>query len=326
MKTSRVSRVIMLLTAMQSGRPYAAKDLAGILKISRRMVFRDLNELRKVGVPYHFDNKAHYYVIGPEFFLPAINLDAQQALGLLLLVYKAGNHIHFPFKGSTLAAALKIENNLPDEIRRYCNSALPYITIKPGAQEIGDSLAQIFAQLLEAILKKRLVNIRYYSPLEQKDLITDLCPYHLMYDDLRWYVFGKSSLHEEIRPFRLNYIKSLNVLDKCFIEEKEFNVYEYLGRAWSMIPEGRLYNVKLRFLPEVAHSVAEVRWHSTQTVTFQDDGSIIMEFRVDGLNEITWWILSYGDQVQVLAPAALRQRVIKIAQNMVKQNGQLLPI
>jgi proteasome accessory factor B len=93
-----------------------------------------------------------------------------------------------------------------------------------------------------------------------------------------------------------------------------------------MIPEGRLYNVKLRFLPEVAHSVAEVRWHSTQTVTFQDDGSIIMEFRVDGLNEITWWILSYGDQVQVLAPAALRQRVIKIAQNMVKQNGQLLPI
>lgn len=326
MKTSRVSRVIQLLTALQSGQPYAVKDLAEMLKISRRMVFRDLNELRKVGVPCSFDNKARCYVIGPEFFLPAINLNTQEALGLLLLVYKAGNHIHFPFKGLTLAAALKIENNLPGEIRRYCNDALPYITIKPSAQQIGGLLDQIFAQLLEAILKKQLVNIRYCSPIEQKDIITDLHPYHLMYDDIRWYVFGKSSLHKGICPFRLSHIKSLNILDKHFIQEKEFDVYEYLGRAWSMIPEGRLYNVKLRFLPEVARSVAEVRWHSTQTVTFQDDGAIIMEFRVDGLNEITWWVLSYGDKVQVLAPTVLRQRVVQIARNTVKQNEQLLPV
>jgi proteasome accessory factor B len=326
MKTSRLSRVLHLLTALQSGQPYAAKDLAGILKISRRMVFRDLNELRKAGVPCSFNNRIHCYVIDPAFFLPAINLDARQALGLLLLVYKAGNHIHFPFKGSTLAAALKIENNLPDKIRRYCNAALPYITIKPSAQETGDSLDQTFARLVEAILKKRLVNIRYYSPLEQKDITTVLHPYHLMYDDLKWYVFGKSSLHNKVCPFRLNYIRSLNILEKCFVEEKEFDVYEYLGRAWSMIPEGRLYNVRLRFLPEVARSVAEVRWHNTQTVAFQDDGSIILEFLVDGLNEIIQWVLSYGDQVQVLAPAALRQRFIKIAQNEVRQNTRLLPV
>ncbi len=87
-----------------------------------------------------------------------------------------------------------------------------------------------------------------------------------------------------------------------------------------MAPEGRLYHVKLKFLPEVACSVSEVQWHSTQTVTFEDDGSAIVEFRVDGLNEITWWILSYGDQVQVLAPKILRQKIIEIAQNMVKQN------
>ena len=93
-----------------------------------------------------------------------------------------------------------------------------------------------------------------------------------------------------------------------------------------MMPEGRLYNVRLRFLPKVARSVADVQWHSTQTVTLQDDGSIIMEFRVDGLNEITWWVLSYGDQVQVLAPAALRQRITEIAQNMVRQNTCLLPV
>ncbi|MBA7682263.1 hypothetical protein ES703_90612 [subsurface metagenome] len=87
-----------------------------------------------------------------------------------------------------------------------------------------------------------------------------------------------------------------------------------------MIPEGRLYDIKLRFLAEVAHDVADVQWHSTQRVTFENDGSAIVEFRVDGLNEITWWILSYGSRVQVLAPRILRQKIIEIAQKMVKVN------
>jgi len=318
--------VIQILTALQSGQPYRVDDLAKMSGMSRRMVFRDLNELRKVGIPCHFDKKACCYVIDPEFFLPALSLNAQEALGLFLLVYKARNHIHFPFKDSALRAALKIENNLPNEIKRYCSAALRNISIKDTTQEISGLLNHIFAQLLEAILKKRIVNICYYSPPEQKDVVTDLHPYHLMYNDHIWYVLGKSRLHKEICPFRLNRIKALNILDKCFIEDKKFNVSEYLGRAWSMIPEGRIYNIKLRFLPEVAHSVAEVQWHSTQTVTFKDDGSAIIEIRVDGLNEITWWILSYGDQVEVLAPRVLRQRVIQIARNMVKQNEQLLPV
>ena len=55
-------------------------------------------------------------------------------------------------------------------------------------------------------------------------------------------------------------------------------------------------------------------------MTRKDNGSAIVEFRVDGLNEITWWILGYGDQVQVLAPKALRERVLEIATNMVKLN------
>jgi predicted DNA-binding transcriptional regulator YafY len=65
-----------------------------------------------------------------------------------------------------------------------------------------------------------------------------------------------------------------------------------------------------------------VQWHSTQKVTFQPDGSAIVDFRVDGLGEITWWILGYGDQVQVLAPKVLRRKVAEIAENMIKLNQQ----
>jgi proteasome accessory factor B len=325
MKTSRIGRMIQLLTALQSGQSYGAKDLAEILKISRRMVFRDLGELRKIGVPCSFDNKARRYRIDPAFFLSAPSLDNQEALGLLLLAYKARDHIHFPFKDSALRAALKIESDLPERTKQFCSAALEKISIKTDPQERLDLLDQKFTQILKAILNKQIVLIRYDSPLEQESVVTNLSPYHLMYNDRAWYALGKTELNKEVRVFKLNHIKELNILNKHFIDDETFDLSEHLGRAWSMVPEGRLYNIKLRFLPEAARSVADVQWHSTQTVTFQDDGSAIIEFRVDGLKEITWWVLSYGDQVQILAPAALRQKVIKIAQNMVKQNKQLPP-
>ncbi|MHC4528728.1 MAG: WYL domain-containing protein, partial [Planctomycetota bacterium] len=147
--------------------------------------------------------------------------------------------------------------------------------------------------------------------------------YHLLYNRRAWYVLGHSSLHKSTRTFKLNRIKELKILDKCFVDEGSFDLADYLGRAWSMIPEGRLYDVKLRFLPMVAENVAEVQWHSTQQLTRHSDGSASVEFRVDGLREITWWILGYGDQVQVLAPRALRQKVIETAKNMIRLNEQI---
>ncbi len=110
--------------------------------------------------------------------------------------------------------------------------------------------------------------------------------------------------------------------DKRFFEDEEFDIGEYLGRALSMVPENKIYNVKLRFTAVVAFDVAAVQWHRTQKVTFEDDGSAILEFRVDGLNEIIWWILSYGDRVQVLAPKTLREKITEIAQRVVEVNKQ----
>jgi predicted DNA-binding transcriptional regulator YafY len=107
------------------------------------------------------------------------------------------------------------------------------------------------------------------------------------------------------------------------IDAGGFDVDEYFGRAWSMIPEGRLYNIKLRFLPKVAHNVTEVLWHETQLHQFQDDGSVIMEFRIDGINEISWWILGYGDQVQVLAPKALKEKIVQTAKNIINLNEDI---
>jgi len=320
MKTSRVSRIVQILTALQSGEHYGADDLGKLLGISRRSVFRDLKELESIGVPYSYDTKKGSYKINPEFFLPPIDLNLKEALSLCLLIHKTRGHLPLPFKNSALFAALKIENNLPAKIRQYCQSALRNVSIQTDKFAPAAALDRIFSDLQRAIVQKRKVNIAYMSLFERKRIVTDLSCYHLMYNQRAWYALGYSSLHKQVRTFKINRIKKLTPLEKCYIDGEKFDLAEYLSVAWNMIPEGKIYNIKLRFLPKVAQNVAEVNWHSTQKVTRNIDGSATVEFRVDGLGEITWWILGYGDQVQVLAPKVLRKRIIKMAENLIALN------
>jgi predicted DNA-binding transcriptional regulator YafY len=323
METSRATRIIQILISLQSGQTYTVSDLAARLRISRRMVFRDLLDLQKAGVPIRYDAKAGHYTIAPYFFFRPPDLTIRETLGLSLLVHKAITFLHFPLRDSALQAFLKIENYMPPKIKLFCNRVVKSISI--GSRPAVSITEKIFLQLIEAILKKRVVNVEYCLPEQRKSMMFDLNPYHLFFNDHVWYVLGKSDPHRVAHTFKLNQIKKLTVLDRCFVEDEKFNLKEELGRAWLMVPEGKLYHVKLRFLPEVAHDIAEVQWHDTQTVTFENDGSTIVEFHVDGLSEITWWILGYGDKVQVLEPRILRQKIIEIAQNVVRQNEQLTP-
>jgi proteasome accessory factor B len=311
---------------LQAGESYTVDDLSEMFGTSRRTIFRDLKELQAIGVPYHYDTKTGGYTIEPEFFLPPADLNLREALSLLLLAHKVSNQVQLPFKRSVLLAALKIENNLPTEIKQYCKTALRNISTGVNARAPVRQNAQfdsIFAQLQESIAKKRKVNICYYPFFESGVIETELCPYRLFYNNQKWHVLGRSSLHKKVRTFELNCIRELKTTEECFLLDEDFDVFEYLGRAWSLVPEGRIYHVKLHFLPKVANNIAEVKWHSTQKVKRKNDGSAIVEFRVDGLNEITWWILGYGDQVRVLAPKVLRERVLQVAKNMIKLNRKV---
>jgi predicted DNA-binding transcriptional regulator YafY len=66
--------------------------------------------------------------------------------------------------------------------------------------------------------------------------------------------------------------------------------------------------------------VAEIRWHRTQEVSWNDDGSITFTATVEGLTEIRWWLLGYGDQVIVESPPELRTQMAEIATRMLESH------
>jgi proteasome accessory factor B len=315
-----------MLTTLQSGPPRSADDLSRIFGVSRRTLFRDLKELQNIGIEPLFSPQQKGYKIAPEQFLPPINLNLQEALAILLLVHKMRSQIQLPFKTSAMLAALKIESSLPPRIRNYCQHALARITAKAGAQAPVNgplSLDGIFSTIQSAIAQRRKVQIHYDSFFDKAAIDCVLSPLHIFYNQRAWYCIGRSSTHKSIRTFKLNRIKKADLLDEHYSDGENFDLADYLGCAWSMIPEGRIHHVRLKFAPKVASNVAEVQWHSSQKVDRPPDGSAIVEFRVDGLNEITWWILGYGDQVEVLAPAVLRKNIADVARNMAALNSSI---
>jgi predicted DNA-binding transcriptional regulator YafY len=79
--------------------------------------------------------------------------------------------------------------------------------------------------------------------------------------------------------------------------------------------------VVIQFAADVARNVADVNWHHTQHTKFFPDGRLEFRVTVDGLEEISWWILGFGDRAVVLQPPELRDRLRSHAENMVRSYG-----
>lgn len=329
MKLSRLSRLIHLLTALQSGNCGDVGELIKALNISRRTFYRDLHVLREAGVPCRFDRAEGGYFIQPGFFMPPPQLTAREAFSLMLLVDEAKSRLTLPFVRYAARAMLKVQSNLPSQIRQYCHRALGKISMVTPRKTSEHKIDAIFDLLHGAILSNRVVRIYYRCSPKGNLVETTLSPYRLVYDGDDWHVIGKPGLRDGIVNLELSRIDKVDYLGKRFIEGNEFDLSEHLGQAWSLVPERKLYRVKLRFSPEVAQDITRMRWHSTQHVRFQEDGSAIVEFRVDGIDEITWWVIAFGDKVQVLTPEVLQQRVCAIAKKMASlsqtERGELKP-
>ena len=61
-----------------------------------------------------------------------------------------------------------------------------------------------------------------------------------------------------------------------------------------------------RFAPRAAERAAEFRFHPTQVLEPQNDGSLIVRFTAAGWLEMAWHLYQWGDTVEVIAPDGLR--------------------
>jgi proteasome accessory factor B len=211
---------------------------------------------------------------------------------------------------------MKMESVLPESIRRHVGSVIDQVHVSLGPLSRHDGLEDMFDQLSAAIVDRRVCKLIYLSFADRKQVTMTVHPLRLMFMGRAWYLLAHSAAHGQLRTFKLARVRKLTVTDRTFDPPPQADLDKHFGQAWSMIPEGKMYDVHLRFDRKVAGNVAEVQWHPSQKVQWNDDGSIDFQVRVDGLGEISWWVMGYGPSVEVISPPPLRRMLADAAEKV----------
>lgn len=135
-------------------------------------------------------------------------------------------------------------------------------------------------------------------------------PHGLLLGHRSYLVARQPARGATILNFRMDRIHEVTVLNESFPFAPEFNLDDYAAKAFGVYQDPEQYGeVVWRFQPEAAERAAEFRFHPDQTVEPQDDGSLIVKFHAAGWLEMAWHLYQWGDKVDVVAPAGLRQLV-----------------
>ncbi len=317
----RVHRLLRIMTLIQSQNGWDAKALARECHVGQRTIFRDMEMLEGAGIPYFFDEEHGGYRIRGDFFMRPIELTIEEALAIVAL----GEHIAGPthqvsFLQPAARAVAKIRSQLPDRMQKELEKLSQHLAIRIGQTAIEDEAEDVFLTLQRGVAEHRCVECLYDSVSggEAKGKFI-LQPYTLLFSRRAWYVIGHHGRYDEVRCLKVSRFLGARVTDKQFTPPKAFSLSKYLGNAWWMIRGDIRYRVELRFDQEFADNIAATHWHKTQEVDWHDDGSITFRCKVDGLDEIVWWVLSMGPHCTVVQPKELVARVCQLSEQTLQR-------
>ena len=312
----RVRRLLNIIRLSQGGRP-KTEELATICQVSERTIYRDIVKLRELGLVISLHPETHRVTISDPLYLPPVQFTLDEAFTMLTLCFEATKEPTFPLLDAIGEATCKLFGSLPPRITEQLRPLTGKVLMQKAPVHLHEGSRPAFDTIRESLTKSRSVTMRYKSPLDSDAITTLLHPYQILFARRAWYVIGHAELFKEIRTFHIGRILDIRMNEGKYEIPKSFSLDKYLRNAWCLIAEkGADSDVEIRFSPLVAQNVSEVRWHKTQQVTKNEDGSILFRVRVSGLHEISWWILGYGKEAEVLEPTALRDIMRKHAEEL----------
>jgi predicted DNA-binding transcriptional regulator YafY len=305
-RLARMGRVIAVLRAHPNG--IRVEELARRVDMSVRTVYRDLRAIdEEIGVGVWSD-EGLWGVVGDDF-LPPLKLTLSEAMAVVL---SARLMVRYADKyDPDLAAAFeKLEEGLPTALREHVERTLD--SLSRHARD--ETFSRHVHLLTRAWAERRVVTLDYepaqYGTGSERRRAT-VQPY-LIEPSLQThalYLIGWDETRNGIRTFKIERIRDVSLTPRTFEPPEAGELERTLRQAWDIIADQQAAEVVLRFAPSVAARVGETTWHPTQRLERQADGSLVWRATVAGTIEIRLWILSWGDEVEVLEPESLRDDV-----------------
>ena len=160
--------------------------------------------------------------------------------------------------------------------------------------------------------KKQILVIEYRSQSRNEYASRSVNPYHAICQRGNWYLIAYC--HERKIPimFAFPRIRKASISKSTFEIPSDFNPHKYFDKemgVWASHQTPK--TIELRFEKGAELYAIERKWHSSQTIIENKDGSVTLRFTTSQIPEVLRWVLGQGHTVKVLKPAELVKIVKK---------------
>jgi predicted DNA-binding transcriptional regulator YafY len=315
-KADRGARILKIQTLLQGNpRGLTTSEIANRTGVNPRTTYRDVRALEAMNVPIYEEHGR--ILIDRNYFVAPVKFTLPEAIALLMgvrLMHRATDEAN----PDVADAFTKLAAVLPPAVAPYVHATVRQMEARPPNP--------IYSRVLQTIALSwagnRVVRI-WYPSTEREVKARNIEPYFLEPSLIGHssYVVARDRGIGQMRTFKLERITRAEQTGETYQIPPTFDVNQYLAGAWGIFHSGEPTEVKLRFYPPAADRVRESTWHPSQQLGQGPKGAVDMTVTVTGTIEITPWILGWGDAVEVLSPADLRDKIGKMGKGMAVRNG-----
>lgn len=277
--------------------------------ISESSIHKDLKAMRdfyKAPIMYHTVEKGYYYE-DDNFSINAFPLTADE-IQVLDISSSFLRQIKYSGYFQQFEAAI---DKIISGFRLSRIPGYEHTRIIATEEPLTDKGALWLEILYECILQKQVLKVAYqrFNSNETKEHL--LSAYVLKEYRNRWYVVGYSDLAQAVITLALDRIVSIEVMEKKKYKKTDFNEDEYFKYGFGVtvyqnaVPE----KVELLFDASVAGYIQTKPLHQSQEILNSDEEGLTIEMTCHLTPELEMTLLGYGENVKVLKPLVLVERL-----------------
>ncbi len=163
----------------------------------------------------------------------------------------------------------------------------------------------------------------YYSISRDETSAREVEPYALSLLDGSWYLTGRDVGREDLRQFRLSRIRS-RIVFATKRDSEDFDVPEDFERRlagprapWQLGEPNQMAQIQVH-----RDAFDAARGSYGEAVSFHEDNSEpVLVTRYSGERQLAGWVLSLGEDAEVLSPDSLVDRVTEGLERLVAAHG-----
>jgi predicted DNA-binding transcriptional regulator YafY len=231
---SPTARALVALELLQGNPGITADRLAAALGVSERAARRYVGILREAGIPVDSVRGPYGgYRVGRGVRLPPLMFSGAEALGLVMAVLD-GHHAASDPSDPVGSALGKIVRALPEPVAVQAEAVRRTAAPAPDRGAARPDPATATA-LVQACSEHRQVRLGYRSEAGS-EWVTDVDPWAVVVRHGRWYLLCRSRSADALRAYRIDRVRSVEVLDGTFVTPGDLDpvalLEEHLAVGW----------------------------------------------------------------------------------------------